>query len=140
MPSDLAITLGLLRFGALHAPEKLQVLDDYQARCDAEGGGPHVSNPCVEVIESLWQDTNCCANEVGCLERFSVEERRILGEIATLAKRILLEHHPALVDRSVFQTPIGQQLSSLCEQAAMRLSSAGEEVLPFWDLMCHTCD
>jgi len=140
MPSDLAITLGLLRFGALEAPDKLLVLEAYQARSDAQGGGPHVWNPCVEVIESLWQFTNSSANEVCGPEKFSAEERCFLGEIATLTRRILHEHYPALVDRSVFQTPIGQQLSSLCKHALARLPPTGEETLLFWDLMCHTCD
>jgi len=56
MPSDLAILLGLLRYGALPAAEKVRVLGDYQARSDSSGGGPHIWNPSVEVIESL------CAN------------------------------------------------------------------------------
>jgi hypothetical protein len=140
MPSDLAITLALLRFGALSATEKLRVLDEYQARSDAGPGGPHVWNPCVEVIESLWRDTNMCANETSFKDCFSKEERLLLDEIASLAWLMLTEHYSALVERSVFQTPIGQQLSSLCEKALVRLSLPSEEVLPFWDLMCYTCD
>jgi hypothetical protein len=58
----------------------------------------------------------------------------------TLTNRILLEHYPALVDRSVFQRPIGRQLSALCQEAVTRLASGSEEVLSFWDLMCYTCD
>jgi hypothetical protein len=106
MPSELAITLALLRFGGLDAPEKLRVLDDYQKRSDAEpAGGPHVWNPCVEVIESLWQDTNSCAHEVAFQDKFSREDRKLLGEIAAVAWDLLTKHYSELVSRSVFQSP-----------------------------------
>jgi hypothetical protein len=139
MPSDLAITLGLLRFGALPVSEKMRVLDDYQARSNSSGGGPHVWNPCVEVIESLWRDTNACANETSYDGVFKTEDRQLLREIAALAWS-MLDHQPALVDRSAFHTPAGQELSSLCTDAVTRLASDAAEELAFWDLMCHTCD
>jgi hypothetical protein len=139
MPSDLAIILGLLRFGALSAPEKIAVLDEYQARSNSAGGGPHVWNPCVEVIESLWQYANSCAEETFYDGIFRAEDRRLLGEIATVASS-MLDHQQALVDHSAFQTPTGQKLSSLCGEAVARLASDNIEKLPFWDLMCYTCD
>src|SRR6266404_6119848 len=122
MPSDLAITLGLLRFAALEAPEKLRVLDDYQERCDSErAGGPHVWNPCVEVIESLWHDTNSCADETAFQDKFTQEDRKLLREIAAVTWEILEKHYSELVSRSVFQSPVGRQLSSLCAKALTRL-------------------
>jgi len=139
MPSDLAVTLGLLRFGALPASEKIRVLDDYQARSDSSGGGPHVWNPSVEVIESLWSFTTAYASETSGDGACRAEDRQLLSEIARLAESIL-DHQPALVDRSVFQTPTGQTLTSLCTEAVARLASDGVEELPFWDLMCYTCD
>jgi hypothetical protein len=139
MPSRLAETLGLLRFGALPSSEKLRVLDDYLARCDREHGGPHVWNPCVEVIESLWSYTNTYASETEFDGVFRTEDRQLLGEIATLCVSIL-DHQAVLVDRSFFGTPADQALSSLCAEVVTRLASSAEEELPFWDLMCYTCD
>lgn len=139
MPSNLAVTLGLLRFGALPASEKLRVLGDYQARCDSSGGHPHVWNPSVEVIESLWSFTTSGASEtnggIGC----KAEDRALLREIAGVAENLLADQC-ALVDGSAFQTPDGQTLSVLCAKAVSRLGSDGVEELSFWDLLCHTCD
>jgi hypothetical protein len=138
-PSDLAITIALLRFGALGAPEKLRVLDDYQKRCREQGGGPHVWNPSVEAIESLWRNMS----SYECAVRFADvgdEERRIFAEIASVADKLLDKQVPDLVDGSSFQSAVGQKLSSLSRDALGRLASHQEEELSFWDLMCFTCD
>jgi hypothetical protein len=136
MPSERAILLGLLRFGALSAADKIQVLDDYQAHSDSVGGGPHVWNPCVEVIESLWK----CSG--GCDDSITEESRQLLSQVHGLTDRILeeTELYSALTSRTVFSLPIGQELALRCKQAVERLSEADIEELPFWDLMCYTCD
>jgi hypothetical protein len=139
-PSDLAITLGLLRFGSLDTTEKLRVLDDYHKRCRSEpGGGPHVWNPSAEVIESLWQDMSSYECAVTSAD-VGNEERRMFAEIAEMADKLLERQVPDLVDGSAFQTAAGQRLSSLCRNALDRLASHQEQELSFWDLMCFTCD
>ena len=139
MPSDRSILLGLLRFGALPVPEKVRALSEYQVRSDSAGGGPHVWNPSVEVIESLWRTSNTFAYESSHDGVFTVEDRERLGKISKLAWS-LLDYQPALVDHSAFQMPLAQELASLCTEAVSRLESADVEYLPFWDLMCYTCD
>jgi hypothetical protein len=138
-PSNLAITIALLRFGALDGPEKIRVLDDYLVESKKKHGGPHVWNPNVEVIESLWRDMR----SYECAVRFADvgnEERRIFEEIAEVADKLLEKQVPDLVDGSAFQGAVGQKLLVLCREALGRLASRQEQELSFWELMCFTCD
>ena len=60
MPSEISLIVGLLRFGAMDASEKLRVFGEYDAQCalcpQVEGAitTPHLWNPSVEVTEALW--------------------------------------------------------------------------------------
>src|ERR1041384_6202983 len=136
MPSERAMLLGLLRFGALSATDKIRVLDEYQAHSDSVGGGPHVDDPCYEVMVSLWRYT---------FESDAVSDadsRQILSSVHGLLERILEDRElsSAWENRTIFTLPIGLELESACREAVQRLASGDVEDLPFWDLMCYTCD
>ena len=136
MPSERAILLALLRFGALSATEKIRVLDEYQAHSDSVGGGPHVDDPCYEVMVSLHNYTS---------ESDAVSDagsRQILSCIHGLLDRIFEDRElsSACDNRTIFDLAICLELESACKKAVARLASADVEDLPFWDLMCYTCD
>ena len=137
MPSKCAILLGLLRFGALNAADKMRVLSEYQAYSDSVGGGPHVEDPCFEVIESLRSYSTFASDEV-----VDAECRQILSRIRELLDRVFEDPElwSALTQRTVFSLPIGLELESVCKGAVACLAAAGIEDLPFWEVMCYTCD
>lgn len=136
MPSSRAILLGLLRFGALSATDKTHVLDAYQAHCNSAGGGPHVDEPCWEVMWSLRTHTKP-GNDIA-----DAESRQILSSVHELSARILEDEalSAAWDDRTIFNSNISLELESACKRAIARFASADVEDLPFWDLMCYTCD
>jgi len=136
MPSSRAILLGLLKFGALSATEKKRVVDEYLAHCSSTGGGPHNDEPSWEAIWSLRTFTKPSDDkpELGC--------RQILSRVHELSDR-LLKHEdlePVWEDGTIFNMPASLELESACKEAVAHLASADVEDLPFWDLMCYTCD
>ena len=55
----------------------------------------------------------------------------------------LLKHEdlePVWEDGTIFNLPASLELELACKEAVARLASADVEDLPFWDLMCFTCD
>jgi hypothetical protein len=131
MPSERQILFALLRFGAASPEEKTRVMVDYLENSRIRGGGPHVWNPDVEVVESLWT--------YPCRYAESEAEKAIGEEIEQVADS-LLENQDALVDRSAFSAPLGLELKAACAKLLTVCGPEKEEALPFWDLMCHTCD
>ena len=136
MPSSRAILLGLLRFGALSATDKLRVLDEYQAHCSSVGGGPHVDEPAWEVMWSLRTHTKQSDDIT------DAGSRKILSSVHRLSARFLEDEalSSAWDDRTVFTLPISLELESACKEAVECVASVNVEDLPFWDLMCYTCD
>jgi hypothetical protein len=143
--SEMSLFVGLLRFGAMDASEKLRAFEKYDEQCalcpQLEGviTTPHLWNPSVEVMEQLWSFTNSCAHETFYEAVFKEEDRRLFGEITTVLDHILRDHHSSVEDRSIFKTPLCHQLSLLCAEAVTRLSSVNVEKISFWDLMCYSC-
>jgi hypothetical protein len=131
LPSGRQILFALLRFGAASPDGKAQVMEAYLEISRGRGGGPHVWNPDVEVVESLWKYPCRCAE--------SEAETAIGTEIERIADN-LLENQPALVDRTAFAAPLGLELQATCGKLLALCGPEKEEPLSFWDLMCYTCD
>lgn len=131
MASKRQILFGLLRFGAADPQEKTSIVESYLQLCQAPKGSPHVWNPDVEIVESLWR--------YPCQFAESAEEEKICSEIERVADS-LLENQAAIVDRSAFMGQLGLELQEKCVQALTICGPDKEAPLSFFDLMCHTCD
>jgi len=112
MPSERAILLGLLRFGALSAAEKVRALDEYQAHSDSVGGGAHVDEPGWEVIWSLriYTKPNDDITDTGI--------RRVLSRVHELSDRLLQDEilSSAWDDRTISPCPLVWSWRPLAKQ------------------------
>ena len=131
MPTERQILYGLLRFGAAEPKEKARIMSEYLAMSRTRGGGPHVWNPDVEIVESLSR-----------VSRFATGDKAADVALASIQRdaEVLLEVQTAIVDRSAFASPQGIALQGKCGEALIVLGPEQENALPFFDLMCHTCD
>jgi hypothetical protein len=131
MPTERQILYSLLRFGAATPDEKTQTMLEYLETSTKLGGGPHVWNPDVEIIESLYSMPRRLAESEEVAEGLKV--------IEYLAAR-LLDEQSTIVDRSAYRSPLGGALQSKCIEALATLGPEKEQPLPFFELMCQTCD
>lgn len=132
-PTETQLFVTLLHFGATDSAGKAKLLDGYLAEASANGGGPHVWDPNVEMVEALHSHT------LGDGKDLSDEARNAFRRVNAIAWE-LLDNQSLLVDRSAFDSPLGDALVKGCRELLVAIEADESQKIPIWNLMCFVCD
>ena len=125
--------VALLQFGAASAIVQTSLMQEYRRECAERGGGPHISEPNVEIVEAISKAAAHYAYDA------PAPECELATQIAAAADR-LVEEHDALIDGSAFSSAAGQCLREKCADLLQLGPPLKDKAVPIFELMCRVCD
>ena len=125
--------VALLQFGAASAIVQASLMQEYRRECAERGGGPHISEPNVEIVEAISKAAAHYAYDA------PAPECELATQVAAAANR-LVEEHDALIDGSAFSSAAAQCLRKNCADLLQLGPPMKDKAVPIFELMCRVCD